>query len=129
MQRIHFMAICNKKDNVILPDDFVMHKGNKYIEIIGVSITRKYTNEGTYPYILISDKLSRLKQQNRFSVHLANPTGKELSYITNTETLSAGFSILIPWDQEKSFDIELVCVLNAEQFDQDYIIEMNLIKE
>ena len=128
MERIHFVAICNKKDIVNLPDEFVLYKGKKFIELLSVSITKKFTNDGFYPYIIISDKLARLKQQNRISVHLQNPSGKELSYITTTETLMSGFSIIIPWDQEKFFDIELVCVLNAEQFDQDYIREMNLVK-
>lgn len=128
MEPLHFNAICNAKDIVILPDEFVLHRGKKYIKIIGLTMSYMQTNNMQFPYIIVSEKLARLNQQNRISEHLQNPTGKELNYITNTFTLNNGNPVLIPWDYEKTFDIELICTLNAQQFDQDYIIEMELIR-
>ena len=128
MDSQHLLCICNNEDIIILPDEFVNYHGKKYIKIVGLSLNKQNVNNIDFPYVIISEKLARLNYQNRISLHLQNTTNEELNYITNTFTLKNGYFPLIPWDYEKTFDIKIKSCLNGVVFNQDYIIEFELIR-
>ena len=129
MTFIHYTTICHGFDTVHLPSEFTSYNGQKYIKIVGVSTLFHTVNGICIPYIISSQKLARYLKQNFISTNLQNPLDNELNFITLSTTILNGYSVLIPWDYEKTFDIELIDCYQGLRYSYDYIIELELCME